>query len=377
MKVRITDREVFESLRPLDVVAYLRSTDWQLAGFMGDSATVWKKQEQQILLPQDLSFADYAHRLAEVLDTLAAVENRSQLEIFRNLVTATADVVRIRVISALASDGSLALERGVMLFESAREIMLSAARAAVAPRAYFRSRLPGPADDYIRKVRLGQTEHGSYVVTMVCPVSPELQPVDSSQLPSVEEPYDRRVTRMLAGALHTSTLAARKAGITQTMEPFTTAVREGVSSNLCNALAEIGSGMQEGQIEVSFSWSRTRSPPDVPSSRIVIPFDSIPIIREAARVLKETYSDDDFELVGPVVQLDSAEASIGGEVLIYAEVDTGLRKVKAYLNGPDYRKALEAHKSGLDISCRGRLQKDGRYLTLRDAREFGIHEETP
>ena len=78
MKARITDRKVFESLRPLDVVAYLRSEGWALAGYYAESATVWKRQAQQVLLPQDSSFADYPRRLAEILDTLAEVENRSK-----------------------------------------------------------------------------------------------------------------------------------------------------------------------------------------------------------------------------------------------------------------------------------------------------------
>ena len=128
MKARITDRKVFESLRPLDVVAYLRSEGWVLAGYYAESATVWKRQAQQVLLPQDSSFADYPRRLAEILDTLAEVENRSQLEIVRDLATATSDVVRVRVSSPLVTDGSLALEEGVMLFENTKDILLSAAR---------------------------------------------------------------------------------------------------------------------------------------------------------------------------------------------------------------------------------------------------------
>lgn len=373
MKALITDHKVFESLRPLDMVAYLRSEGWALAGYMGDAATVWRRQAQQILLPQDSSFVDYARRVAEILDTLAEVENRSQLEIVRDLATASSDVVRVRVSSTLATDGSLALEEGVTLFESAKDILLSAARAAVAPRAYFRSRLPGPADEYMRKVRLGQTEHGSYVVTLVCPVSPELQPSNPALLPVVEEPFDRRVTRTLAEALQRSATAAREAGLKQNMEPFTAAVREGVSSNLCNALAEIGDGMEEGQIEVSFSWSRSRTRPQVPSSRIIIPHDAIPVMREAARVLKETYWDDDFELIGPVVRMDSPDVATGGDVLIYAEVDT-LRRVKVHLEGPNYAQAVQAHQQGLEVRCRGRLEKEGRYFTLKNAREFGFHE---
>ncbi len=375
MNARITDRKVLESLRPLDVVAYLRSEGWELAGYYAESATVWKRQAIQVLLPQDSSFADYSRRLAEVLDTLAEVENRSQLEIVRDLATATADVVRVRVASPLVTDGSLALEEGVMLFENAKDILLSAARAAVAPRAYFRSRLPGSADEYMRKVRLGQTEHGSYVVTMVCPASPELQPADPTLSPVIDEPFDRKVTRTLATALQKAATAAREAGLLQDMKPFMAVVNYGVSSNLCNALAEIGGRMEEGQIEISFSWSRSRSRPKVPSSRIVVPHDTVPVMREAARVLRETYWDDDFELIGPVVRLESANPYAGGEVLVYSEVDGRWRNVLLRLEVADYDAAARAHTQAQEIRCRGRLEKEGRYFTLRNIREFGVKED--
>lgn len=375
MNARITDRRVLESLRPLEMIAYLRSTGWKLAGYYAQSATVWRRGNQQILLPQDVSFADYPRRLAEILDTLAEVETRSQLEIARDLATATSDVVRLRVFSASASDGSVGLEEGVRLVESAKDIMLSGARAAVAPRAYFVSRLPGQADEYMKRVRLGQTEHGSYVVTLVCPVSPELQSAGPASALVVEEPFDRRVTRTLAEAIYKSASAATEAGLRQDMGPFTAAVRDGVSANLCGALAEIGGGMDKGRIEVGFSWSRSRSQPEVPSSRIVIPFDSIPVMREAARVLKETYSNDDFELLGPVVRMESPNAASGGDILVYAEVDTW-RRVRLHLEGPDYTAAARAHQQGLEIRCRGHLAKEGRYFTLSKVHEFSVQEDS-
>jgi len=171
-------------------------------------------------------------------------------------------------------------------------------------------------------------------------------------------------------------IAARDAGLTQNMEPFTSAVREGVSSNLCAALAEIGEGMEEGHIEVAFSWARSRSRPEVASSRIVVSHDSIPVMREAARILKETYSDNDFELSGPVIRLESPNVARGGDVIVYAEIDT-LRRVLLHLEGPNYERAVRAHKEGLEIRCRGRLEKEGRYFTLRDVRDFDTKMDAP
>jgi hypothetical protein len=375
MNVRITDRRVLESVQPLEVATYLRSVGWALAGRIGDAAWVWKQADQSVAVPENTEFADYARRLAELLDTLSQTEQRSELEILHDLSTSMSDVVRLRVLSGVAADGSVGLQEGVTIVGSAKDMILSAARAAVMPRAYFRSRLPGPADEYMKKVRLGQTEQGSYVVTLLCPVSPELGPSDLASLAEIDEPFDRRVTRTLAGAVAKCASASREAALKQNMEPFTSAVRDGVSANLCSAIADIGEGLEEGQIHVSFSWARSRRAPDV-ASRAVIPHDAIPVMREAARVLRETFADEDFELIGPVVRLESDDPATGGDVLVYAEVDTW-RRIRVHLEPPAYLQAVVAHEQGVEIYCRGSLRKEGRYFTLRNVHNFGVIEDNP
>jgi hypothetical protein len=375
MKVRITDRATFESLRPAEVVAYARSEGWKLMGFWeGKRATVWQKGEERLLVPADTLLADYALRMAEVVDTLATTEGRSQLALVRDLTTASADLIRVRVASPLTDDGSLGLEEGVLLFQSMQEMLASAARAAVAPRAYFRSRLPTSAEEYLKKVRLGQTERGSYVATMVCPVSPELDVGAVSEV--LEEPYDRKVTHTLSKSLLEASNAAKSAALVQSMKPFQDAVSQGVSANLCEALASLGDMLPEAHIEFGFTWARTRVQPPGAYRTLTLATDSISTLREAARILKETSWDDDFEVYGPVVRLESSDPSQGGTVIVQSLLDGGgARKVQLRLNGEAYRQAVSAHDSVADIRCRGKLKKEGRYLTISEVHGFTVAVE--
>jgi hypothetical protein len=375
MNVRVTDRKVYESLSPTDLTAYLRASGWQLIGIFRESATVWKSHDLTVLLPEDTSAADYARRMAEVLEVLSKFEKRSQLEVLKDVATATADVVRLRVSCPGVNDGSIGIEEGLTVVASARELILSAARSAVTPKAYFRSRLPSIADDYMRRVRLGQTEHGSYVVTVVCPGSPELTVRGISKEGVIDEPFERKVTRTLAVGLHRATTAAIQARRTQDLQPFTESVPDGVSANLCKALADISEIVEEGYVELDFAWSRSRSRPEVPTSRVLVPHDSMPIMREAARVLRETFTDTDFELTGSVVRLDSPKAASGGDVFVLAQVEESWRRVKVTLRPEDYIKAVTAHEKGLVITCRGELQREGRYLVLKEARAFTVDSE--
>lgn len=296
MNVRIYDETSLEALMPLEVTAYLSSTGWNLKGFFAETATVWSKNDEVIQVPRERRFADYARRMGEIVEALSGMENRSQLEVYRDLTLATSDVIRVRVASPVARDGSLSFEAGVQLVQSTQEMVQAAARAAVAPRPSYRSRLPADADEFLKNARLGQTEHGSYVMTVVCPITPELnvggQPLEA------DLPFDRKVTSLLALSLHKTAHAANEAAIRRDPQPFIDAVPFGVSANLCDAVASLGEVAGEGDVEIGFTWSRSRRVPNVPSSRIQVPRELISVMREAGRVLRERTWDGDLEVEG-------------------------------------------------------------------------------
>jgi hypothetical protein len=64
------------------------------------------------------------------------------------------------------------VQEGVEAVHHVRGLMMAAACTAVQPRAWFRSRKPAQAEQYLRQVRLGQTEQGSYVLTVQSRVPP-------------------------------------------------------------------------------------------------------------------------------------------------------------------------------------------------------------
>ena len=112
--------------------------------------------------------------MGDLLQVLAAMEGRSQLQILRDLQVMGADVIRLRLVDAELADATVPLNEGAVFIERARDLMLAVACAAVTPRASYPSRKPGQAIDYIRKARLGQTEPGSFIVTILSPVPPSL-----------------------------------------------------------------------------------------------------------------------------------------------------------------------------------------------------------
>lgn len=89
IKVKITDRAALESIDPINVASWLEKHGWEAEpGGLGKINKILKfsrviSGETHIIeLPIFSELRDYALRIAEVLDVLADVEKRSQLEIF-------------------------------------------------------------------------------------------------------------------------------------------------------------------------------------------------------------------------------------------------------------------------------------------------------
>ena len=378
MKAKIQDMDALRALTPLELTAYLRSKGWKQQMDLHGKAFLWLYEgehgESEVTVPLRREFADYALRVQEVIQTVSKVEQRSELEVLRDLLTATADLVRVRAPDVDSDTGSLPLELGVQFVKCSRDMVLAAACAALNKRAYFAKRKAQQAMDYLSHVRMGQTEHGSFVLTILSPVAPELRPTQEPMpfITEVSEPYERQVTRTLMRSLASLDEAARSAVVNGDMAPFQAAIPKGVSANLCEAivgLAEVTSGRG---LDIQVSWARSRPIAEEFPHRVYFADDRIPIISEAARLFKETTPSDDFEIEGWVKRLDRGHEVVEGEVTVVAPVDDQLRFVVMRLDRANYSKAVTAHEQRQTVRCTGELVREGRGYRLKDPRHFEI-----
>lgn len=365
MKASVRDKEILAAIAPLELVAYLRSTGWCQVKEKPDCWAAWVRDEDfEVVVPLARDLGDFVLRMADALRTLEAVEDRSQLEILNDLRTASADILRFRFTDAEVSDGTIRIEEGAQIVQQARELMMAGACATLQRRAVFQTRKPTQAVEYLKKVRLGQTERGSYLVTVISPVAIGLE---GGLLFEVEEPYARRVTTTLSRALAAAKRAAGSAVTTGRVDEFLASVNEGVSANLCAAIQGLASGGETDRgVEISFSWSRSRPiGPEVPN-RVAFPPDIMPVLEEAARLFRETAARDEFELRGPVVKLERDEGAPTGRVTIQGIIDEHFRKVFMELNEVEYHKAVQAHDNQQTVFCIGSLVREGRAFSLKN-----------
>jgi hypothetical protein len=217
---------------------------------------------------------------------------------------------------------------------------------------------------FLNNCRLGQTERGSFVATVIAPVTPELTPtifdgVDD-EVTEADEPFERRVTLTLMRALQTlrGSLDTGRTG------DLLRAVPHGVSANLCEALAEMTPGDQQANLQLGMSWSRNRPRvPNLVARQVSFAQPEFGILQEAGRKLKSLDSRK-VTVRGPIIGLQAEPADLleefQGRVTIRAVIENRTARVRFDLKEADYTLACNAHRDRRQVSVAGMLHGDAK-----------------
>ena len=352
MRASIRDKEALLAVSPIALSAYARASGWKKINDYGDHSDVYMSEGMpEIILPRTQLLGDYASIVSQLIEIFAKVADIDQLALYRDLVTADRDVIRVRS-SEGENTGSVPLSTGVSLLSGAHDMLLAAACSLNNPRPFYRAGANREAITYLNDVRLGQTEQGSYVITLLTPIVPP--PIQETLYDEHDDdPIERQVTRRLADVL-TITQKATEDTVGGKADSFSKAVKDGVSANMCQAIVDLIGPFPA--VDISLTWARTRP---IKSARKVLRFakDDAPILREAARSFREHEPQPDMNLFGFVQILRRNQAEIDGTITLKAPIDGQLRSVTTVLNQSDYAQAVQAHKDRKLVSITGDLER--------------------
>lgn len=358
---------------PADISAYLLQRGWRLKSSNAQWAeyTTASGEPFSIEVPQQSAAQDYPRVFGTLLDDLARLENRTPAEVLRDIKAAAIDIVRLAIDSTVTRDGRIPVEAGRRVYEASRDLLLAAACSVIDPRPVFAKRKPDEAMKLLDRARFGQTEIGSFVLTMECSISPRFQQTLVPNDSDPDAPLERRTLTRLAHALREAEAATRESSASGRIDPFIERTKHGVSSNLCDAVAEIIEATAADALAASFSFAPRRPLATDAPRHIVFSSDTAPILREAATRLRDEATYPDTDVVGLVVKLNSPDASRGGDVVLSATMDGRFRSVRVALDPVAYAEAIEAHRERFLVRCMGELVREGRSRVLKNPRGFG------
>ena len=363
MTTAMKDWLTLAAISPGALAAYVRTEGWAKAETYGDHSDVYVGEGRpEIVIPRTRDLRDYQLVVAHLLEIFASVAELDEITLYRDLVTADRDVIRARVDGG---DNTVTINEGANLVAGCRDALLAATCSLHDPRPAYRAGANQEANDFLKQVRLGQTEPGSFVVTLLPPVVPP--PLQTALIPNPEyddAPISRQVTRRLAGAL-SATRSATERATGGDPEAFSTAVPLGASANLCEALVQMLEPF--ATLDFSVTWARTRP---MLMAREVVRFanDDVSILREAARSFRSREPKLDVHLFGSVQRLKRDETEDDGTITMRASIDGRTQSVAVVLTEKDYDRAIEAHKAKAPIIVDGDLDRFGQRWRLLNPR---------
>ncbi|WP_179403786.1 hypothetical protein [Burkholderia guangdongensis] len=356
------------------LAAYLTLTGWRKDADLGDLASVWHRPEPdaidaEVLLPTSAQRAkDFSNRLVDAVTALADFARRTPLEIVSDVMGRFADRIRVRVFHFDVEGGTIPLDDGVMLNERARDLMEAAACASMSKRRQFSGRRPEEATEYLKSLRLGQTEVGSYVVNIIAPVPP--QQTTQLGLPSV--PMTNLVTATLSSGLRALDNAIETVARGGRAIVLDEAINNGASANLCDALVGLSGTDKKRGFEVTISPAGGSEAPSLPVT-FVFDRDKVERVAEAAAYYKrEDYTLHDRTITGSVEKLDRPLADESGTITIVAMIEGQHRKVSVELSKDDYQDAIIAHGEKHLVQCHGDVRITNHSTRMLNPQDFKV-----
>lgn len=360
-------------IKPRDARSYATANGWvRKTQDYGGLAVFDHRQREltQLLIPIESTSSDYPTRMLDVVQRLAEVEERSLIQLANDLLDPDADVVRYRISDPTIS-ADLALLKGIETLEGAKRTLLAAAHSVLKPSPYHPRLSRREAVDFVDHCRLKQTEHGSFVLAIACPLD-AVDAVDAEGLLRDDNSFTRQVTSLLMDSL--IRIEERINADDEASLTVNSSEQAAISANLCDALTRLEPPSDQGTLEISTTWASTAPNSEAPQRRAVrFTEDHFKVIREVAVRLRPSHQAEVANFVGQVETLNGDLNDQGrryGEVILDLLVDDELVQARVELDPDHYAIADKAHMDGQPVIIRGELHRGRRVHRLSQIASF-------
>jgi hypothetical protein len=363
--------DILQLIKPQQVRSYAIAKGWQRVPNVNGKIALFKHPGgtwDQLIVPMDDTFDDYVQRLMDVIVNLAEFETRPMTEVLNDLLTPESDILRYRVASPSTGRGSIPLMEGIRLLEGAKRSILASACTVLNPIMHHPRMSRTEAQQLLNACHLGQTERGSYAVSVSCPLRAVEQ--DQALLPG-SEPFTRRAVATLMRSLSrvvTSIEADTVPGIFDNQEN-----QPVLSANLCEALLQMQPTEEDSHLDVKVSWATTLTPHNPIPSIVRIKHEYFPIIEDISRKLRPAQAPAASLFVGNVDNLGGEPGEDGrmqGEAMLSVMYEEQMQLVRVDLTPDDWHIAHSALGSHGIVKFRGTLHRGTRVHRITEVSEF-------
>jgi hypothetical protein len=373
---QLTDLEA--SITPEAVRQWLAAEQWSLVQARSGVAELWGLPDEtargalrNVLLPLATGYADFGRRFKSLLNELSRAYDLTLTDLAQQIASVSTDIFFVRL-DQTTSDGTIPFKQATALLASIQKMVRAAATTAANPDHSHSGRRPAVVNEFLEDdLRFGHTQRGSFIITVASrmePVEvtePELLGDAVAATKDMVPPFSRRVMETLASGLSAIRKHLADDADIESYEDYEAAQTDGMSYELVQSLLEVADVDGLRSVDLSFKWATTGPTPPEVSTDLVFKSSDLPHLGDVRDRLKRTEVPEEQTLTGRVTDLSREELGGGQEersILLEAEVNGGLKKVRVQLTAAEYDWAIFAHQRRLLLTITGTPVRRGRWV---------------
>lgn len=362
--------DMTEKINPLTFSRYLSDTGWILFPTKKTYMKVFQYENKndfyQVIVPMDKKLGDYKQAMYNSILTVSKKEGRSLEEVMLYLLNPNTDILKIRLDKSDIEAGNILFDDAIRLYENAKKLLAATALDVINPKAYHKGRIDDVVTKFLADCRFGQTEIGSYVVSLVCPFAELNESKDYKQLSifsdeeQCAESLTRQVTKRVMKNVSFIKRCIDEGDLQQLIDPSEENI---ISANFFEALNGLNLESENTGVEFIAKWSPIVKNEETIQNNILLTHDYYQPIGVVIDKLKEE-NQKNTRIVGRIKKLESSPVvenrTKGKATIVYLDEENKLRTVTVQLSKSDYDKAITAHTEGKYVEVVGELNSSRR-----------------
>ncbi len=355
--------DLAEKIDPLAFIRYLKKTGWEAFPTKKNGIEIYQLENTngffQVNIPTENFFSDYKEAIYRSVQTVAQAEGKTEEQTLLYLLNPNTDILKIRLDKANVEAGNILFDDAIRMYDNAKKLLAAAAMDVLHPKKYHRGRMDEAVSKFVASCRFGQTEVGSYIVSVVCPFA-ELNDKDEYTQLSIfsdEERCADSLTRQVTNRVMNSIDCIKKSiDATRNDRQEQHNAEDIISANFYEALNGLNLDAENTDLEFRIEWSPVVKKNRATKSHIKLTHDYYQPIGEAIAKLREDVSKS-TKIVGRIKKLESSPDAQKREkgiiTVVYLDENDKPKTVRVELNNSDYVRAIEAHTEGSLVELMG------------------------
>ena len=355
-----------EKINPLAFARYLKDTGWMPFFTKKEYVRIYQikianGESFQVNLPMDKSLSDYKRAMYQAVETVAFVEKQPTEQLMLYLLNPNTDILKIRLDRKDVEVGNILFDDAIRIYENAKKLIAATAQDILHPQRFHQGRMDDSISKFVNSCKFGQTEIGSYIVSVVCPFA-ELNEVEGFRQLSIfsdEDQCAESLTRQVTNRIMSNITSIRTNIDNGEIDKLASEENNSIiSANFYEALAGLNLDIEGADVEFTAQWSPVVKKNRSRYDRISLSHDYYQPISTTIDKLRE-HTKQAVKIVGRIKKLESSpdlsKRTSGKITVVYLDEKENKKTATINVSKEDYDKAIQAHSEGNHVEITGEL----------------------